>query len=84
MLTAFGGARGELAERVRRDACSALKDDRMPGLAGVSAPVFDVDGKLVGALTLTMPTNRYSERHLKPVREAAAALTEALGGGLGD
>ena len=80
VLTAFGGARSELAERVRRDHVIGLKDDRTPGLAGVSAPVFDADGQLVGAITLTMPTDRYSERHLKPVHDAALALTTALGG----
>ena len=84
VISAFSGARGELAERVRRDRVLGVKDDRVPGLAGVSAPVFDVDGKLAGALTLTMPTNRYTERHLKPVREAARRLTEALGGSFGD
>jgi DNA-binding IclR family transcriptional regulator len=80
VLTAFAGARGELAVRVRRERVIGLKDDRTPGLAGVSAPVFDADGQLVGALTLTMPTGRYSERHLKPVRDAAVELTTALGG----
>jgi DNA-binding IclR family transcriptional regulator len=80
VLSAFAGARGEIAERVRREQVIGLKDDRTPGLAGVSAPVFDADGRLVGALTLTMPSNRYTERHLKPVHDAAASLTSALGG----
>jgi DNA-binding IclR family transcriptional regulator len=80
VLTAFSGARGEIAERVRRERVIGLKGDRAAELAGVSAPVFDADGQLVGALTLTMPVQRYSERHLKPVRDAAIALTTALGG----
>jgi len=80
VLSAFSGGRGELAERVRRELVIGLKDDRAQGLAGVSAPVFDADHQLVGAITLTMPTNRYSERHLKPVHDAGIALTTALGG----
>jgi DNA-binding IclR family transcriptional regulator len=80
VLTAFSGARGELAERIRRERVIGLQDDRSRGLSGVSAPVFDADGRLMGALTLTMPTMRYTERHLKPVRAAAKRLTEALGG----
>jgi DNA-binding IclR family transcriptional regulator len=80
VLTAFAGARGEIAERVRRDQVIGLKGDRTAELAGVSAPVFDANGQLVGALTLTMPAQRYSDRHLKPVHDAALALTTALGG----
>ena len=80
VLSAFSGARGEIAERVRRDQVIGLKGDRKAELAGVSAPVFDAGGQLVGALTLTMPVQRYSERHLKPVRDAAIVLTTALGG----
>jgi len=37
--------------------------DRASELAGISAPVFHADGRLA-ALTLTMPTHRYDERHV--------------------
>ena len=49
--------------------------DRLAEVAGISAPVFGADGALAGALTLTMPSNRYNERHVKPVLQAARSLT---------
>lgn len=80
VLLAFSGARGALHERIRKDKIVALVGDRVPELAGISAPVFEAGGHLVGALTLTMPKERYTERHIPVVRAAAAALSRQLGG----
>jgi DNA-binding IclR family transcriptional regulator len=80
VIRAFSGARGALYDGIRRDKVVALVGDRVPELAGVSAPVFEAGGHLVGALTLTMPKERYVESHVAVVREAAAALSEQLGG----
>lgn len=66
--------------RIRRDGVIGLTDDRSEGVAGMSSPVFDAAGELAGALTLTMPTQRYTEAHAAPVRAAAIALTTQLGG----
>lgn len=80
VILAFSGARGALYDRIRADKVVALVGDRVPELAGVSAPVFEAGGVLAGALTLTMPTERYDEGHVATVRAAAAALSEKLGG----
>jgi len=80
VLMAFSGAKGAIYERIRREGYVALQGDRVPDLAGISAPVTGPDGKLVGALILTLPTYRYKDKHVAPVREAAKAISARLGG----
>jgi len=64
----------KLYDTIRAQGYAALVGDRSAELAGISAPVFHGDGTLAGALTLTMPTHRYDEREIAPVRDAAARL----------
>jgi DNA-binding IclR family transcriptional regulator len=85
VLTAFStgkakaktGARKDqqLYARIREQGYYTAVGDRLAEVAGISAPVFGVDGALAGALTLTMPSNRYDERYVKPVLEAARRLS---------
>ena len=65
----------QLYARIREQGYYTAVGDRLAEVAGISAPVFGADGALAGALTLTMPSNRYSERHVKPVLLAARRLT---------
>lgn len=65
----------QLYARIREQGYYAAVGDRLAEVAGISAPVFGADGALAGALTLTMPSNRYSERHVRPVLQAARRLT---------
>ncbi len=58
----------------------ALVGDRVPELAGISAPVFDASGQLLGAITLTLPKERFVDSHVLTVKAAAASLTQKLGG----
>lgn len=82
ILIAFGArgirARGQkdhqLYAKIREQGYYTAIGDRLAEVAGISAPVFKADGTLAGALTLTMPANRYTERHVKPVLEAARRL----------
>jgi DNA-binding IclR family transcriptional regulator len=80
VLLAFSGARGALYERIRHEGVAAIVGDRSKDLAGIAAPVFKAGGELAGAITLTMPAARYSERHVAHVRAAADRVTRALGG----
>lgn len=64
-----------LYARIREQGFFAATGDRLPGVAGISAPVFKADGSLAAALTLTMPAERYDERHVRPVLEAARQLS---------
>ena len=82
VLSAFGpkpaaglGAEDKnLYARIREQGYFTAMGDRLAGVAGISAPVFKADGSLAAALTLTMPVERYDERHVQKVLEAARAL----------
>lgn len=80
VILAFSGAKGALYERIRKAKVAALVGDRSKDLAGISAPVFKPGGDLAGAITLTMPAARFSERFVPMVRGAAAEVTRGLGG----
>jgi len=80
VLMAFGGAKGRLYEQVRRDGFVMVTGDRIPGLCGISAPVWNSAHELVGALTLTAPEQRLQPSFIDELRQSAARLTLALGG----
>lgn len=80
VLQAFSGAKGALYERIRHDGWVVLQADRTPELAGISAPVFDANQALVGAITLTMPVHRLDTAlQLDAVVSSAARLSAQLG-----
>ena len=80
VLMACAGAKGRLYQQIRRDGYAMLAGDRVPGLVGISAPVWRPGRELVGALTLTMPEPRVQPSFVDELRAAAARLTRALGG----
>ena len=77
---AFGGAEGRMYEEIRQRGFVVLSSDRVPGLTGISAPVWNAAGELAGALTLTLPEQRMKPEFTDAVREAAKRLTLRLGG----
>lgn len=80
VLLAFSGATGAVYDEIRANKIISAIGDRSEGVAGISAPVFDAAGKLVGAVTLTMPAARFNPRQEKLVKKAAIDMTKALGG----
>ncbi|MGL4289114.1 MAG: IclR family transcriptional regulator [Phreatobacter sp.] len=79
VLLAFSGEQGALYDQIRRDRLIAIVGDRVPEIASIAAPVFGVGGELVGAIALTMPSDRFEQSHDKLVVEAARRLTAELG-----
>jgi DNA-binding IclR family transcriptional regulator len=79
VLLAYAGKSGPRYQRIRRDGVLVLAGDRVPELAGISAPCFDARGELAGAVTLTMPTERLDAAHRHDVVAAARAISAALG-----
>ena len=65
----------KLYATIRAQGWCALVGDRTAELAGISAPVLHADGSLAAAVTLTMPTHRYDEGYIEPVRAAAKELS---------
>lgn len=79
VLLAFGGKPGAAYDEIRREGVVVLAGDRVPQLAGISAPCFDAASRLVGAVTLTMPTERLDNGYRNEVVAAARAISMALG-----
>jgi DNA-binding IclR family transcriptional regulator len=67
-----------LSTQIRADGYFSGVGHRLPEVAGVSAPVFGADGRIAGAVTLTLPAHRYDPRHIAPAVTAARTLTAAL------
>ncbi|MGR2634130.1 IclR family transcriptional regulator domain-containing protein, partial [Salmonella enterica] len=69
----------ELHARIRADGYFAAMGDRLAEVAGISAPVFLLNGEIAAAVTLTAPVHRYVAAHLAAVQEAARRLTGKVG-----
>ncbi|MGN6230438.1 MAG: IclR family transcriptional regulator [Trinickia sp.] len=84
VLTAFGGARGQLYETIRREGYYISIGERDEETAGISTPVFSAEQPLAGALTLAGPRSRVDDALLKSMRrtmvETSIRATELLGG----
>lgn len=80
VIRAFSGATGPVYDQIRKTRVYGAISDRVPELAGISAPVFEAGHRLVGAVTLTMPRSRYREALADDVRACADDLTRRLGG----
>lgn len=65
----------KLLAEIRARGWHAAVGDRLAEVAGISVPVFGASGAIAAALTLTMPSHRFDERHVKPVLEAARRLS---------
>ncbi|HAX20188.1 IclR family transcriptional regulator [Hydrogenophaga sp.] len=79
VLMAYAGAKGRIYDQVRKDGYVMLSSDRIPGLVGISAPVCNGGGQVVGALTLTAPDQRVRPHFVEELRASASRLSEALG-----
>jgi DNA-binding IclR family transcriptional regulator len=80
VMPLYAGVSGDMYERIRHEQVAVMVGDRVADLAGVSAPVFDAAGTLVGAVTLTMPKERLSPKYAPCVLDTAREITSSLGG----
>lgn len=77
-------------ERIRHDGWCSSVGERQEGAASVAAPVFDLDGRAVGSLSVCGPISRMTDEKLpfytSAVTTAAKEVSKALGwrGGLPD
>lgn len=78
VLMAFSGTKGRPYDKIRKDGYIYATGDRIPGLVGVSAPVWKTQDELVGALTLTVPEGRFKNKFINDLRDAALKLTDSL------
>jgi DNA-binding IclR family transcriptional regulator len=80
VLSAYLGGKGAMYKQIRRDQSVVVTGDRVPQVAGISAPVFAADGQVSAALTCSMPSERLNRAFEPVVRRSARDITEALGG----
>lgn len=84
VILAFDGAEGEAFEAVRVAGHACSLGERDPECAGLAAPVFGPHRRLIGALSLSGPRERFNAENVVAMRAhllpAAAGLSVALGG----
>ena len=78
VLMAFSGTSGEPYDTIRQQGFVCSVGDRVPGLVGIAAPVWQRGRDLLGALTLTVPENRFQDSHVAALRQSAEQLNRQL------
>jgi DNA-binding IclR family transcriptional regulator len=75
------------AAKIRKQKYAVSYGERNPSIGAIAAPVFDQDRKVIAALSVSMPSVRFSPKHIQElipeVMRAAAELSQALYGYLG-
>lgn len=76
----------ELLERARTDGFAVADEEAAPGLRALAAPVLDIDGRPIAAVSVVAPTMRHTlaafvESGAGPVRVAAAEIGRAMQAG---
>jgi DNA-binding IclR family transcriptional regulator len=84
ILLAFSAQQGALYDEIRQTFFYISCGERDPETSGISAPVFGVQQRLVGALGIVGPTSRLGRMEMERFRPRllhfAARATELLGG----
>jgi DNA-binding IclR family transcriptional regulator len=78
LLEQAPGEDAALYQRIVEQGYCATRGDRLAEVAGISAPVFRQNREMAGALTLTMPAHRYSERYIEQVIRTARELSARM------
>ena len=76
-ITTLPALKAEIA-RAREAGVAEAFDEFSEGVSGVSAPVSGVDGELLGAIGVSLPTMRCTPEHLALIREAVKSHAERL------
>ena len=84
VLRAFSGGTGERYDEIRQRLYSASYGERDPETAAVACPVFGIDQKFIGALSVSGPKYRIEARGINSILPVlfkhARNLTRTLGG----
>ena len=84
VLLAFSNEPGAAFAKIRKDYFVLNVGGREPEISSVAAPVLRVGGELVGAISLTGPTGKFTtgkaDRFMRLLLPAAAELTRLCGG----
>lgn len=84
LILAYDGADDAAARQIRDDGHAVSHGERDSETAAVAAPVFDVDQRLAGALSVSGPRHRFHDeavtRFVAACRDLASDLSRQLGG----
>lgn len=78
VLMAFSGAPGPRMDQIRSEGMSVSIGEREPDAAGISAPVFDAAGTLLGALTISGIRSRFTSAAIDNFRNLMRRAVEEL------
>jgi DNA-binding IclR family transcriptional regulator len=85
VILAFSGEAGPLYEEIRRRGYHITIGERDPQVGTVSAPIFGLNWRLLGAIAISGPASRLSraklEKYARKVMQSANQLSYALAGG---
>lgn len=79
VIRAFTGERDGLADKARREGSAISLGERDPDTASIAAPVFDGDGRFMGALVVSGLRSRFDARARARAIEAAQREAAILG-----
>lgn len=86
VILAFGGASGRAMEEIRQNYCAVSVGERDSETAAVASPVFGAENALIGALNVSGPRVRLTERKQRELKTLllaeAGAMSTALGADL--
>jgi IclR family KDG regulon transcriptional repressor len=69
-------------ERVRRQGYAIDSEEVAPGVGGVSAPIFDMDGNVSAAISMVLPAPRFyaqQESYIEIIRKTAHKISISIG-----
>lgn len=70
-------------EQTKNDGYSTNEEEITPNVSALSAPVFDPNGRVLGALSISGPSFRWNRRTMEPsipvLREAVREVTQSFG-----
>lgn len=78
VLQAFSGVAGARFDTIRAEGQSVSIGEREPDAAGISAPVFDTDGTLLGALTISGVRTRFTPEAVARFRAIMQQAVDTL------
>lgn len=83
VMRAFADPRHREDDRIRAERVWATWAERDPELCGVSAPVFGIDAKFMGVLSISAPISRRNVEWLESMRPVVLAAAEEISSKLG-
>lgn len=82
MMRAFADPKHREDDRLRAEHVCTSWAERDPELCGISSPVFGIDRKFVGVVSISAPITRRSRKWLETIRPTVLAAAEEITGKL--